>query len=249
MPGALTTDPWYWLFRFGSRITMRMPVTGLAVATIVISALMSIAHGQQGPASRAWQSQVQDQPIRAAVSVQDEFRTDQITISLEFSSVHETFEGLITTLRRRKADITGEAEKSGLRVAEASITRMELRQRRSDSDDFKYFGEITILLTVSGVSDPLDVAERLNKLPARSVGELQYSLSKTALLKAEQVLRDSALVKIRREAGSEAELRNTQLGEMISFDFETHINRRQLTTHNIVVISGRGLAAFKPDVQ
>jgi len=228
---------------------MRMSVSALTVATIAIWAHMSIAYGQQGSAAKAWQSQVQDQPIRAAVSVQDEFRTDQITISLEFSSVHETFDGLITTLRRRKDDITHEAEKSGLRVAEASITRMELRQRRSDSDDFKYFGEITILLTVSGVSGPLDVAARLNKLPARSVGELQYSLSKAALLKAEQVLRDRALEKIRREADSEAELRNTQLGEMISFGFETHINRRQLITQNIVVISGRGLAVFKPHVQ
>lgn len=228
---------------------MRILAIGLAVTTIAISAHTPIAHSEQNLATRAWQTQVQGQPIRAAVSVQDEFKTDQITISLEFSSVHQTFDGLITTLRSRKADIAHEAEKSGLRVAEATITRMELRQRRSDSDDFKYFGEITILLTVSGFSNPLDVAARLNKLPARSVGELQYSLSKTALQKAEQALSDRALEKIRREAASEAELRNTQLGEMISFGFETHINRRQLTTQNIVVISGRGLAVFKPHAQ
>jgi len=228
---------------------MRMLAIGLTVATIAVPAHTAIAQNDQNSATRAWQTQVQGQPIRIATSVQDEFRTDQISISLEFSSVHQTFDGLVAKLRRRKTDLNLEAEQAGMRVAEATITGMELRQRRSDSDDFKYFGEVTILLTVTGFTDPLDVASRLNKLPARSVGELQYSLSKTAQDTAEQALRNRAMEKIRREAASEAELRNTQLGKMIRFDFETHINRRQLNAQNIVVISGRGLAVFRPHGQ
>lgn len=226
--------------------TTLVPLYVVAVATLTN---IASAQDQNNQASKRWQAQVQDQPIRAAVSVQDEFKTDQITISLVFSSVHQTFDGLVATLRRRKTDIAREAENSGLRVAESTITGMELRQRHSDSDDFRYFGEITILLTVTGSADPLEIASRLNKLPARSVGELKYSLSKTALQNAERTLRQRALEKTRREAAGEAELRNTRLGEMISFGFETHINRRQLTTQNIVVISGRGLAVFKPHAQ
>ena len=204
---------------------------------------------QDNQAAKHWRAQVQAQPIRAAASVQDEFKTDQITISLEFSSVHQTFDGLITTLRRRKTDIIREAEGAGMRVAEATITAMELRQRRSDSDDFGYFGDVTVLLTVTGFTDPLDVAARLNRLSARSVGELQYSLSKTALRRAENVLRNKALVKIQREAASEAELRNTQLGDMLRFEFETHVSRRSPKAVNVVLISGRGLAVFKPHEQ
>ncbi len=228
---------------------MRILAIGLAVTAFAFFAHMPAAFSEQDSETRAWQTRVQGEPIRAAVSVQDEFSTDQITVSLVFSSVHQTFDGLIATLRRRKTDIANEAEKSGMRVAEATITRMELRQRRSDSDDFKYFGEVTVLLTVAGVADPLHVAARLNRLPARSVGDLKYSLSNLGLLAAEQVLRDRALQKIRKQATGEAELRNTQLGKMVSFDFETHINRRQLTTHNIIVLSGRGLAVFKPHAQ
>ncbi len=133
-----------------------------------------------------------------------------------------------------------------MRVAEATITGMELRQRRSDSDDFGYFGDVTVLLTVAGLTDPLDGAARLNKLPARSVGELKYSLSETGLEKAETVLRNQVLAKIRREATSEADLRNTQLGDMLRFEFETHVNRRSPKAVNVVIISGRGLAVFKP---
>jgi hypothetical protein len=207
------------------------------------------AQSQDNQATKRWQAQVQDQPIRAAASVQDEFKTDQVTVSLEFSSVHQTFDGLITTLQRRKTDITREAEVAGMRVAEATITAMELRQRRSDSDDFGYFGDVTVLLTVTGFTDPLDVAARLNRLPARSVGELQYSLSKTALERAEDALRNQVLAKIQREAATEAELRNTQLGDMLRFEFETHVNRRSPKAVNVVIISGRGLAVFKPHGQ
>jgi hypothetical protein len=210
---------------------------------------LATAQNQIDDAAKNWQAQVQDQPIRAAASVQDEFKTDQITISLEFSSVQQTFDGLITTLRRRKTDIIREAEVAGMRVAEATITAMELRQRRSDSDGFGYFGDVTVLLTVTGFTDPLDVAARLKRLSARSVGELQYSLSKTALERAKGALRNKVLAKIQREAASEAELRNTQLGDMLRFEFEIHVNRRSPKAVNVVVISGRGLAVFKPHEQ
>ena len=228
---------------------MRALITAIAVAIVTILPYSAAAESEEDPTTKTWQAQVQAQPIRAAASVQDEFKTDQITISLEFSSVHQTFDGLITTLRRRKTDIISEAEIAGMRVAEATITAMELRQRRSDSDDFGYFGDVTVLLTVTGFTDPLDVAARLNRLSARSVGELQYSLSKTALRRAENVLRNKALVKIQREAASEAELRNTQLGDMLRFEFETHVSRRSPKAVNVVLISGRGLAVFKPHEQ
>lgn len=225
---------------------MRLLTVTAAAAIVAIMPPPILAKDNGGQATRSWQAQVQDQPIRAAASVQDEFKTDQITMSLKFSSVHQTFDGLITTLRRRKTDIIREAEAAGMRVAKATITAMELRQRRSDSDDFGYFGDITVLLTVTGFSDPLEVATRLKKLSARSVGELQYSLSRTALERAEAALRSKVLAKIQREAASEAELRNTQLGNMARFEFETHINRRSPKTVNVVIISGRGLAVFKP---
>lgn len=222
-------------------VLIALCVVGAGALPITVS-----AQNQENQATKRWQAMVQDQPIRAAASVQDEFRTDQITMSLEFSSVHQTFDGLITTLRRRKTDIIREAEDAGMRVAEATITAMELRQRRSDSDDFKYFGDVTVLLTVTGFTDPLDVAARLKSLSARSVGELQYSLSKTALERAKDTLRNKVLAKIQREAASEAELRNTQLGDMLRFEFEAHVNRRSPKAVNVVVISGRGLAVFKP---
>ena len=228
---------------------MRALTVATAVAIIAVLSHTTLAKDEDNQAAKHWQAQVQAQPIRAAASVQDEFKTDQITISLEFSSVHQTFDGLITTLRRRKTDIISEAEIAGMRVAEATITAMELRQRRSDSDDFGYFGDVTVLLTVTGFTDPLDVAARLNRLSARSVGELQYSLSKTALRRAENVLRNKVLVKIQREAASEAELRNTQLGDMLRFEFETHVSRRSPKAVNVVLISGRGLAVFKPHEQ
>ncbi len=225
---------------------MRALTATLAVAITSVLPHTAVAQASDDHTTRRWQAQVQDQPIRAAASVQDEFKTDQITVSLKFSSVHQTLDGLIITLRRRKTDILREAEGNGMRVAEATITGMELRQRRSDSDDFGYFGDVTVLLTVAGLTDPLDVAARLNKLPARSVGELKYSLSETGLEKAETVLRNQVLAKIRREATSEADLRNTQLGDMLRFEFETHVNRRSPKAVNVVIISGRGLAVFKP---
>ena len=171
---------------------MRTVLIALCVMGAATLPNSASAQSQDNQAAKHWQAQ----PIRAAASVQDEFKTDQITISLEFSSVHQTFDGLITTLRRRKTDIIRESEVAGMRVAEATITAMELRQRRSDSDDFGYFGDVTVLLTVTGFADPLDVAARLNRLSARSVGELRYSLSKTALRRAENVLRNKVLVKI-----------------------------------------------------
>lgn len=225
---------------------MKLLVLTFCVTVAALPANPAAAQTSDDQTVRRWQVQVQDQPIRAAASVQDEFTTDQITVSLEFSSVHQTFDGLITTLRRRKSDIIREAEDAGMSVSEATITRMELRQRRSDSDDFKYFGDVTVLLTVAGLTDPLEVAVRLNRLPARSVGELQYSLSKAGLEQAKHVLRTQALAKIQREAASEAELRNTQLGEMFRFEFETHVNRKSPKAGNAVIISGRGLAVFKP---
>lgn len=228
---------------------MRTVLIALCVMGAATLPNTASAQSQDNQATKRWQAQVQDQPIRAAASVQDEFKTDQVTVSLEFSSVHQTFDGLITTLQRRKTDIIREAEVAGMRVAEATITAMELRQRRSDSDDFGYFGDVTVLLTVTGFTDPLDVAARLNRLPARSVGELQYSLSKTALERAEDALRNQVLAKIQREAASEAELRNTQLGDMLRFEFETHVNRRSPKAVNVVIISGRGLAVFKPHGQ
>lgn len=228
---------------------MRTVLIALCVMGAATLPITASAQSQDNQGTKRWQAQVQDQPIRAAASVQDEFKTDQVTISLEFSSVHQTFDGLITTLRRRKTDIIREAKVAGMRVAEATITAMELRQRRSDSDDFGYFGDVTVLLTVTGFTDPLDVAARLNRLPARSVGELQYSLSKTALERAEDALRNQVLAKIQREAASEAELRNTQLGDMLRFEFETHVNRRSPKAVNVVIINGRGLAVFKPHGQ
>jgi hypothetical protein len=228
---------------------MRTVLIALCVMGAATLPNTASAQSEDNQATKRWQAQVQDQPIRAAASVQDEFKTDQVTVSLEFSSVHQTFDGLITTLRRRKTDIIREAEVAGMRVAEATITAMELRQHPSDSDDFGYFGDVTVLLTVTGFTDPLDVAARLNRLPARSVGELQYSLSKTALERAEDALRNQVLAKIQREAASEAELRNTQLGDMLRFEFETHVNRRSPKAVNVVIISGRGLAVFKPHGQ
>lgn len=225
---------------------MRALTVTSAIAIVAILPHTAIAEDADSHATKLWQAQVQNQPIRAAASVQDEFRTDQITLSLEFSSVHQTFDGLITTLRRRKTDVIREAEGAGMSVTEATITAMELRQRRSDSDDFGYFGDVTVLLTVTGFADPLDVAARLKMLPARSVGDLRYSLSKPALARAEAALRNKVLAKIQREAASEAELRNTQLGDMFRFEFETHVNRRSPKAVNVVIISGRGLAVFKP---
>jgi len=225
---------------------MRALTAALAVAITSALPHSAVAQDNDDRTTKRWQAQVQDQPIRAAASIQDEFRTDQITMSLKFSSVHQTLDGLITTLQRRKSDIIREAETAGMRVADATITGMELRQRRSDSDDFGYFGDVTVLLTVTGHTDPLDVAARLNKLPARSVGELQYSLSTAGLEKAEHVLRNKVLTKIQREAAGEAELRNTQLGDMLRFEFETHVKRRSAKAVNVVIISGRGLAVFKP---
>ncbi len=225
---------------------MKTILTALCVTGAVLLPMTASAQDQHNHANKLWQAQVKDQPIRAAASVQDEFTTDQITMSLKFSSVHQTFDGLIATLRRRKTDILREAEGNGMRVAEATITAMEIRQRRSDSDDFGYFGDVTVLLTVTGFADPLDVAARLKMLPARSVGQLQYSLSKSGLEQAEAALRSKVLAKIQREAASEAELRNTQLGDMLRFEFETHVNRRSPKAVNVVIISGRGLAVFKP---
>lgn len=231
-----------------SRIGYHMKPLFLAfcVAVVAQPTDTAIAQTPDNQAVERWQTQVQDQPIRATASVQHEFSTDQITVSLEFSSVHQTFDGLIATLRRRKTDINRESEQAGMRVAETTITRMELRQRRSDSDDYKYFGDVTVQLTITGIADPLEVAARLKKLSARSIGDLQYSMSGPALATAEQTLRDQALDKIRREAASEAQLRGTQLGNMIRFEFESHANRRKLNAQNVVVISGRGLAVFKP---
>ncbi|WP_108881130.1 hypothetical protein [Anderseniella sp. Alg231-50] len=223
-----------------------------AAAAVAITALLphiAFAKDEENNATSRWQAQVQDQPIRAAASVQDEFTTDQITLSLQFSSVHQTFDGLITTLRRRKSDVIRETQQVGMHVAEATITHMELRQRRSNSDDFKYFGNVTVLLTVTGSTDPLDVASRLKRLSARSVGELRYSLSESALEMAEHALRSQALVKIKHEAASEARLRNTELGNMLRFEFETHVNHGSPSAGNVVVISGRGLAVFKPHGQ
>jgi len=228
---------------------MRTVVIALCAAGAATLPITVSAQNLDSQATKRWQALVQDQPIRTAASVQEEFRTDQITVSLEFSSVHQTFDGLITTLRRRKTDIIHEAEAAGLRVAEATITAMELRQRRSDSDDFGYFGDVTVLLTVTGFTDPLDVAARLKRLPARSVGELQYSLSRPALERAQDALRNKVLAKIQREAAGEAQLRNTRLGDMLRFEFETHVNRRSPKAVNVVVISGRGLAVFKPHRQ
>lgn len=225
---------------------MRALTAAAVVAFLAALPHTAVAKDDDDRSTKNWQAQVRDQPIRAAASVQGEFRTDQITVSLKFSSVHETFDGLITTLQRRKTDITREAQAAGMGVAEVTITAMELRQRRSDSDNFGYFGDVTVLLTVIGFTDPLAVAARLNKLPARSVGELQYSLSKDGLEKAKGVLRNQALAKIRREAVSEAELRNTQLGDMHRFEFEALVNRRSAEAVDTVVISGRGLAVFKP---
>ena len=225
---------------------MRALTAALAVAITSVLPLTAVAQDNDDRTTKRWQAQVKDQPIRAAASVQDEFTTDQITMSLKFSSVHQTFDGLIATLRRRKTDILREAEGNGMRVAEATITAMELRRRRSDSDDFGYFGDVTVLLTVTGFADPLDVAARLKMLPARSVGQLQYSLSKSGLEQAEAALRSKVLAKIQREAASEAELRTTQLGDMLRFEFETHVNRRSPKAVNVVIISGRGLAVFKP---
>ena len=225
---------------------MRALTKTIAVVIVTMLPCSPAAESQEDHTIRNWQAQVKDQPIRAAASVQDEFSTDQITMSLEFSSVHQTFDGLISILRRRKTDIIREAERAGMRVADATITAMELRQRRSDSDDFGYFGDVTVLLTVTGFADPLDVAARLKMLPARSVGQLQYSLSKSGLERAEAALRKQVLAKIQREANSEAELRNTQLGDMLRFEFETHVNRRSPKAVNVVIISGRGLAVFKP---
>ena len=224
---------------------MKTVLTALCVTGAVMLPATASARDQHNHADKLWQAQVKDQPIRAAASMQDEFTTDQITMSLKFSSVHQTLDGLIATLRRRKTDILREAESNGMRVAE-TITAMELRQRRSDSDDFGYFGDVTVLLTVTGFADPLDVAARLKMLPARSVGQLQYSLSRSGLEQAEAALRSKVLAKIRREAASEAELRNTQLGDMLRFEFETHVNRRSPKAVNVVIISGRGLAVFKP---
>ncbi|MEO9875461.1 MAG: hypothetical protein ABJM26_08285 [Anderseniella sp.] len=151
---------------------MRTAIIALCAACAATLPITVSAQNLDSQATKRWQALVQDQPIRTAASVQEEFRTDQITVSLEFSSVHQTFDGLITTLRRRKTDIIHEAEAAGMRVAEATITAMELRQRRSDSDDFGYFGDVTVLLTVTGFTDPLDVAARLKRLSARSIGEL-----------------------------------------------------------------------------
>lgn len=220
-----------------------------AVAIIAGLPLTAFATDDNNTTSSRWQAEVQNQPISAAASVQDEFTTDQITLSLQFSSVHQTFDGLITTLRRRKSAVVRETQEVGMNVAEAVITHMELRRRRSNSDDFRYFGNVTVLLTVTGSTDPLEVASRLKRLSARSVGELRYSLSKPALEVAEQKLRSQALEKIRREAASEAQLRNTELGDMHRFEFETHVNRGSPRAGNVVVISGRGLAVFKPHGQ
>jgi hypothetical protein len=142
--------------------------------------------------------------------------------------------------------IAEDADSHATKLWQAQVQNQPIRQRRSDSDDFGYFGDVTVLLTVTGFAVQLDVAARLKMLSARSVGDLQDSLSKPAPAQAETALRNKVLAKIQCEASGEAELRNTQLGDMLRFEFETHVNRRSPKAMNVVVISGRGLAVFKP---
>jgi uncharacterized protein YggE len=181
-------------------------------------------------------------PIVVGASASMEVTADQITVNVRFTENADDMSGVIQLLKDKREKIGKVAADANLKVTSTQITQLDVRQQRS-SQSRGYRGSATFKVSIAGVSDPLEVVGKLSDLDARSVGQMQFSMSPGGLEKATQLLEEMALEDARKQAEQQAVMRGQKVGKLISFDFKA--NDRRLCSRQLnFTLSGHGRATF-----
>ena len=187
--------------------------------------------------------------IQVSAQAHGEFKADEITFSVRFGGAGKTMNRVIDALKEKRNEIPSVTEKANMRVTGLEISQLDIRKKRRGNSDDEYSGSTSILVSISGFSDPLDVAAKLGSLSAENIGQLQYSLSDPAISAAEGQLKKRALENAGEQAMAQATARGVKLGKLLNFQFNTSNNRRYRSGQYTIQLGGRGTAVYAVEQQ